>query len=269
MSGPVSNQQPASQSSKGKGGKNVPNVIKRAKTIFNKRNKSPEDRVRIHIRPSNEYFDVRRDQILLDEWGRNNVVPGVSEYDYHYPYPHVYESCPPSLWTPKAMANVSNDASPDHISPARKFVLATYLGEQIGALKFRDRIMNLFAEHLHPNSPLNPHFVAEVYAATGPGLVGLKKLLIDYHIWCRDSHGYRQEQPGFAQGSVPAIGVYPQAFRNEVVEVEGAVGMGVERVVGFGGLWGWLRDEGGGEMKCRYHNHYGTGYTELCYDRIT
>jgi hypothetical protein len=87
--------------------------------------------------------------------------------------------------TMSALSNPTLDHDPGVLPPARRLLHAYFLGLSLGVPHFQDAAMNTVCFIFAPRTTPPPALIEEVYEKSGPEVVGLKKLCIDYYIFWR------------------------------------------------------------------------------------
>lgn len=87
--------------------------------------------------------------------------------------------------TMSALSNPTLDHDPGVLPPARRLLHAYFLGLSLGVPHFQDAVMNTVCFIFAPRTTPPPALIEEVYEKSGPEVVGLKKLCIDYYIFWR------------------------------------------------------------------------------------
>jgi hypothetical protein len=195
--------------------------------------------------------------------------PGLSEQTYIAPSP-----IGPIDIT--RLADSSQDDNPAYLSVARRLLQAYFLGQDLGAKHFQDAVMNAILKSLVGDIPPPVDLITHIYSQSGSLSCGLKRLFADYFAWCILATVKEEEiwMVGmFTHDNGIWIGVphglldvdeFPLVFVEDVLRIVQKIQCGEERIR-FGRLWRYLRDEGGGVNRCRYHEH---GVDQLCFNLI-
>ncbi|KAF1961468.1 hypothetical protein CC80DRAFT_237977 [Byssothecium circinans] len=153
------------------------------------------------------------------------------------------------------LTDVSADTNLQAASLARKYIHAHFMGQFFRARGFQDAVVNEIVRRFRADGPPTKELVSEVYTLTDPGLgcVGLKKLLVDYHVWCVDQRGVS-----------PAVEGFDVRFAADVAATMQRVRLGGDVVVDFSSLVKALLFSNGAPStrRCRYHLH---SEQELCF----
>jgi hypothetical protein len=186
--------------------------------------------------------------------------------------------------TMEKLADAGYDKDPAAMSTARKLFCAYFMGQDLRTPYFQDAIMNTIIQLFHPDQPIPPALVEEVYHRSHPGLAGLKKFLVDYYIWACIPHS-KTEPPrlcissGLSKSSIPSLSHYPHAFRTGVTITHQNMRTEVpaepnplsrlrekqykDTEIDFSNLETFLRNAKGGALRCRYHQHT---HVDLCFN---
>jgi hypothetical protein len=179
-------------------------------------------------------------------------------------------------------ADDRHDQDPAAMSMARRLFCAYFIGQDLQTPYFQDTIMNAIVQFFRPDQKIPPTLVDEAYSRSNPGLVGLKKFLVDYYIWsCM--HPSTPGLPrlcvssGLSESQILPLSCYLRAFhtgvtithqsmRTEALKEANVLSRPREKEhkdteIDFSNLNTFIRNAKEGMIRCHYHQHT---HVDLC-----